>query len=188
MRAHIKAAALAAALLGACSFEPLIIRGAELGPPAPSQARRPGLPVVVVERPVDARPTASAGLLGGRPTTVTGIDAFLESMLIASTSPTFDTVRADDPALAPEERPALRVRSRLLKAYVHSLSTSRAFVVVVEATFSTPDGAATVRTFRGQDVGVNWVSGAGDVVSGLRGAAQSCADQIRVTELELLGR
>lgn len=189
MRTHTPVAALAAAAaFGGCSTGPLLIRGQDLGSPAaPARARTPGLPLVVIEPVTDARGTNNAGTVAGRIVRVDGLDAFVEAALATQTSPEFDAVRADELA-ATGEVPALRIRSRVLKAYAHSLSTSKSVVVVVESSFVAPDGTATVRAFRAQDVGANWASGDGEITSAVKDAAQSCAAQIRAEVPGLLPR
>jgi hypothetical protein len=184
MRARTLLAAFAAATaLGGCApGTPIVLRAEDLGRPPPAAPRPaphlPSRPRVVIEPVTDARGGSAAGRLGGRTVDMTGLESYLEAAL-AAPADGFDVSRADD-AAAPSGVPALRLRARILKAYIHSLSTSKSAVVVIEATFLAPDGSATVSLFRAQDVGVNWASGTGEVISAFRTAAESCADQTRM--------
>lgn len=180
MRTRVAAVLVVATWLGGCSTEPIVLRGDDLGRPqvAGPRPRNPALPLVVVDPVADARGADSAGMVAGRKVSLTGLESYLD-VALAAPAAGFDVARQDDPALATSEAPALRVRARILKAYVASLGTSKSAVVVTEATFVRPDGSTTVSTFRAQDVGVNWASGSGEVAGAFRTSARSCADQIR---------
>lgn len=75
--------------------------------------------------------------------------------------------------------PAVTVDGEVLKAYMKSMSTSMIANVAVRLRFTLPDGQSDVRTIRGHNTSVNWVSGEGEVKRSLSLALVDVATQVR---------
>jgi hypothetical protein len=134
--------------------------------PASPDVRR-GESVVVIDRVEDRRPdTDRLGMVGGRQFSSGDVCLWIDQELRSMASPSFVALEASTPDAAP----ALRLRPRLLKAYVHSVQDAKAAVIVLEVQFIKSDGASWARVFRGQQASMNWFSSKGEVTAALQDA------------------
>jgi uncharacterized lipoprotein YajG len=72
------------------------------------------------------------------------------------------------------ESASFSVQTRILKLYVDSIDIAKTAVLVLEVKFSRADGRAVTRIYRGQQVGINWASGEGEVLASLRKCLTTC--------------
>jgi hypothetical protein len=172
-RTVLAAAALAVAVTG-CATAPIALEGRDLAGRHAARPRGAARPLVVIAPVEDGRGGDGGGRLAGRAISLRAPGDWLDPELAALTSAAFEVGHPGE-----EEAAALVVKPRLLKAYLGSLSTSKAAVVVLEVEYAAPGKPVTTAHYRGQMIDVNWASTEGEARRSLQEAGTSCLEQLR---------
>lgn len=110
------------------------------------------------------------GQVGGRPYRAASIMPWLEQELR-------EQVAAHVQLVSVDSKPALIVHPRLHKLYVDGLSVTKAAIVVLELSFTTPEGENSRRVYRGQFAGMNWWNSEAEMKTALRLALKNCLER-----------
>jgi hypothetical protein len=141
-------------------------------PILPNPAHRP---FVLIAPVVDKRPDPESLGMCGRAFSSAQLGNWVEHELRGMASDGFVTTSK----LPSDTSASITLRSRILKAYVNAISTSKTANIVLECEFVGSGGTVSTQLFRGQDQCLNWSSGEEEVKNSLKRSLARCIDLIK---------